>query len=80
MASIDETERQPTYGERAAGVSFNPSNNPAVDSIKRKCADLIDEIDGLRNSHDSEVRRMASTAITEIQSGQMWAVKAVTWR
>ena len=28
---------------------------------------------------DPEVKRMISVAITELQTSQMWAVKAVTW-
>jgi hypothetical protein len=42
---------------------------------------LIDEIHELRtNQPDAEIARMASIAITEIQTGQMWAVKAATWK
>jgi hypothetical protein len=60
---------------------FNPSGDPTVEAIKRKCADLIDEIHELRtNQPNAEIARMASLAITEIQAGQMWAVKAATWK
>ena len=31
-------------------------------------------------TNDDEVKRMLSIAITELQSAQMWAVKAVTWK
>ena len=35
----------------------------------------------LRNvTTDNEVKRMASVAITELQTAQMWAVKAITWQ
>jgi hypothetical protein len=30
-------------------------------------------------SDDPEVKRMASVAITEAQTAQMWAIKAITW-
>ena len=74
-------QRQLTFGEKAVGLTFNPSGDPTVEAIKRKCADLIDEIHWLRtNQPNSEIARMASEAITDIQSGQMWAVKAATWR
>lgn len=70
-----------TYGEKAVGLSFNPTGDDAVDEAKRTCAKLIDQMDYLRsNSTDSEVKRMASVAITEIQTAQMWAVKAITWK
>jgi hypothetical protein len=80
--------RAPTYGERAAGVGFNPSGNAAVDTIKEKAADLIDLLNEHRNyinagektPDDGEVLRLLSIAITEIQSGQMFAVKALTYK
>lgn len=35
----------------------------------------------LRNSTlDGDVKRMASEAITNAQTAQMWAVKALTWK
>ena len=70
-----------TFGQRAVGLTFNPSNDPTVQAIKAKCADLIDEIHELRcNQPDAEIVRMASIAITELQTAQMWAVKAATWK
>lgn len=76
----DTIQREPTFGEKACGVSFNPGGNPHVDTIKRKFADVVDYIDAVRNGSDNpEVKRMASIAITEAQTAQMWAVKAVTW-
>lgn len=70
-----------TFGQKAVGVSFNPSNDSAVDRIKQIYANAIDEIDALRKSSESgEVKRMCSVAITETQTAQMWAVKAITWK
>jgi hypothetical protein len=78
---MEAGQHQMTFGEKAVGLTFNPSNDPTVQAIKLKCADLIDEIHELRtNQPDAEIARMASIAITDIQSGQMWAVKAATWR
>ena len=69
-----------TFGEKAAGVPFNPGGNPDVDKCKKAFANIIDNMNDLRNSsHDSEVKRMCS-AITEAQTAQMWAVKAITWK
>lgn len=76
-----ENARPMTFGEKAVGLTFNPSGDPTVEAIKRKCADLIDEINELRtNQPNAEIARMASIAITELQTAQMWAVKAATWR
>lgn len=73
-------ENQLTYGEKAVGLTFNPSNNPAVDAVKKEYAHIIDTMDDLRSTtQNSEVKRLASVAITEAQTAQMWAVKALTY-
>ena len=70
-----------TFGERAVGLTFNPSGDQTVDSIKRKFATLIDMMHELRCTEVSgETKRLASIAITEMQGAQMWAVKTVTWQ
>ena len=70
-----------TYGEKACGVGFNPSGSAPVDILKNGLANMVDLLHNMRDaSFDDEVRRMYSIAITEIQTGQMWAVKAMTWR
>ena len=70
----------PTYGQRAVGMTFNPGGHHQVNEIKSKCADIIDYVNWIREtSDDPEVKRMCSIAITDLQSAQMWAVKAATW-
>jgi hypothetical protein len=70
-----------TFGQKAVGLAFNPSNDDAVAKCKQAFADTIDQMNELRNSSESpEVKRMASIAITEAQTAQMWAVKAITWK
>lgn len=69
-----------TYGERAVGSSFNPSNDDAVSVIKSQYAAIIDTMNDLRNRSSGEKARLASVAITEAQTAQMWAVKALTWK
>ena len=76
-----DPDRILTFGEKAVGLTFNPSQDPAVYACKSGFARVIDQMHDLRNSTaDAEVRRMASVAITEAQAAQMWAVKAITWR
>lgn len=79
---MNQPMREPTFGEKACGVSFNPGGNPDVDAIKRKFADLIDDLHERRLAAGmvGEKGRMLSIAITEAQTAQMWAVKAVTWQ
>lgn len=70
-----------TYGEKAVGLTFNPSNDDAVANCKREFAAVIDRMNDLRNTTDNqEVKRMCGVAITEAQTAQMWAVKAITWK
>jgi hypothetical protein len=74
-------DRELTFGEQAVGLSFNPSQDPAVYACKSGFAHVIDQMNQLRNtSGNADVKRMASIAITEAQTAQMWAVKAITWR
>jgi hypothetical protein len=74
-------QREMTYGEKACGVSFNPGGLESVASIKADFAAIVDKLHNERESATSpEVKRMLSVAITEAQTAQMWAVKAVTWQ
>lgn len=74
-------ERELSYGERAVGISFNPSSDPEVQYIKDTYAQMVDILDEKRKSTESwEAKRLLSIAITEAQSAQMWAVKAFTWK
>jgi hypothetical protein len=74
-------DKEQTFGERAVGLSFNPSGSGVVDSLKRASAEFIDACNEYRIvATDPEVKRMYSVAITEAQTAQMWAVKAATWR
>jgi hypothetical protein len=78
---IMSQERELTFGERAVGLTFNPSGNDDVDAIKKAFANTIDILNDLRSATpDPEIKRMLSIAVTDAQSAQMWAVKAVTWR
>lgn len=70
-----------TFGEKAVGLTFNPSNDDEVAKCKKAFAVVIDQMNNLRDNTDNpEVKRMASVSITEAQTAQMWAVKAITWK
>lgn len=69
-----------SFGQKAVGLTFNPSNKPEVQQIKERAAAFIDTCNDYRSAtDDGEVKRQLSVAITEAQTAQMWAVKAVTW-
>lgn len=72
---------QLTYGQKAVGLTFNPSGDDAVAQCKQGFATEIDRMNDLRSKSESnEQKRLCSVAITELQTAQMWAVKALTWR
>ncbi len=68
-----------SYGEYLVGRSFNPSNNPLVDEIKRKTAELIDLCDQFP-APTGEIGRLWHLAITHYEDAARWAVKAATKR
>jgi len=80
---MEQPMREMTFGEKACGVSFNPGGNPDVDAIKKAFAAIVDDLNDRRLKagvlDQKETVRMLSIAITEAQTAQMWAVKAVTW-
>lgn len=81
QATMTESKPELSFGQRAVGITFNPSNNPEVEAIKRSFAGNIDLLNGLREATDNpEKKRMYSIAITECQQAQMWAVKGSTWQ
>lgn len=74
-------DQKQTFGQKAVGISFNPSGDDSVGNCKQSFADLIDQMDEIRNNASSgEQRRLASVAITQLQTAQMWAVKTLTWK
>lgn len=78
-----QENRPLTFGEKAVGLTFNPSGMSEVIKCKQGFADLIDQLNDFRNdknqSLSSEAKHHASIAITELESAQMRAVKALTW-
>lgn len=74
-------EPELTFGQKAVGLTFNPSGDDMVTGIKQNYASIIDVMNELRSLSESpEQKRLASVAITEAQTAQMWAVKALTWK
>lgn len=80
---MDDTEYKElveSYGGKAVGLTFNPSNLLAVQVVKTAYANIINDLDQTRaDAVTGEKKRLCSVAITEAQSAQMWAVKAITW-
>jgi len=76
--------RELSFGEKAVGRSFSPSNGLMVVALKEGFANIIDILYNLQMDSDYSdsvgVKRLAEIAITETQGAQMWAVKAATWK
>ena len=73
--------RQMTYGEKAVGLTFNPSGDQKVNDVKALFAQIIDLCNELRTTAGpGEKGRLLSVAITEAQTAQMWAVKGITFQ
>lgn len=83
MAETNTQARELSFGEKAVGLTFNPSGDKKVQEIKEVFAKAIDILNDMRpeyNGKPNEVSRMLAIAITEAQTAQMWAVKAATWK
>ena len=82
------TEQKLTFGQKAVGLTFNPSGDVNVNDIKKQYALIIDTLNLMRedikksedDGQNGERIRLLSISITEAQSAQMWAVKAITWK
>ena len=73
-----------TLGEKRVRTDFNTTKSSLVNLLKEKSAELIDIIDKAANNPrwDDETlgewKRLKSLAMTSIEEGAMWAVKAAT--
>lgn len=73
-----------TFGGKAVGLTFNPSNNEQIDRIKKLYANIIDELAGpsgenLGSNGETSIKgRILGRAVNDAIGAQMWAVKAIT--
>jgi hypothetical protein len=82
-----------TLGEQRVRIDFNVSGSTVVDQIKTKTADLINDLQAIRNDEVSktygqspdkknevsgEKLRLIALAQTTYEEAAMWAVKAAT--
>lgn len=75
--------RELTFGEKAVGLTFNPSNDPLVQGIKEQFASVIDGLNSQRKlyTESNDFRaRLFETAIENSITAQMYAVKGITWQ
>lgn len=80
IGATQGVSRPMTFGERAVGLGYNQTGNEKVQEIKTLYATIIDLLNDQRGMiTPGESSRLYSVAITEAQTAQVWAVKAVTW-
>lgn len=73
--------KEQTIGEKLVGIDFNPSGDDKVSKIKALYAEIIDLLnDQIKEENSGQKNRHLSVAITEAQTAQMWAVKALTYK
>lgn len=75
--------RELTPGEKAVGLTFNPSGSETVVRLKEIFAEAFDIVeksvlpdDGTNET--ARKRKMRDSALSEILTAQMWAVKVIT--
>ena len=73
-----------TLGEKRVRVDFNLKNDSYIEDLKKQGANLIDSINMAANNPKwddetlKEWLRLKALAMTAIEEGTMWAVKAAT--
>ena len=78
---MENGQREMTYGEKAVGLTFNPSGDVKVQEVKELYAKIIDICVNLTTpDRGAESTEIAYEAIRTAQTAQMWAVKAITYK
>jgi hypothetical protein len=75
--------RNLTPGEKAVGLTFNPSGSEEVIRLKEIFAEAFDIVEKSVPADDgtnetARKRKMRDSALSEIITAQMWAVKIIT--
>lgn len=76
---VSETNGEPTFGELAVGLSFNPSALSEVDKVKRAFAGLIDTCYNI-NTFTYLGNTLKGMAIRACIEAQMCVVKLITFK
>lgn len=80
-------EREMTFGEKAVGLTFNPSGDEKVNKAKKLIADALDllkEVEAEKTDNDRamlswEANVFRTNAFNKIVDAQMSLVKFITW-
>jgi hypothetical protein len=84
----NQTERELTFGEKAVGLSFNPSGDENVNKAKQLMADALDllnQVDLEKSDYGNKLQSwetnvFRTNAFNKIVDAQMSLVKFITWK
>lgn len=80
----ETADKKLTYGEKMAGITFNPGGDENVNLVKKDFAAVIDRVNDLRKEarKEGDLTKIAfyTDAINGLIINQMLAVKAITWQ
>lgn len=79
---MDENSTTSTLGESRVHLTFNPSADDKIGTFKKMIAEAIDYLDEIRikdptTFKSGEANRCISIAMTELETAQMYGVKAI---
>ena len=85
---VENAERPQTFGEKAVGITFNPSGSDEVYEAKMLAAKQIDLLEKVHNKVTDDGKAMSSWVINVLRtqafnllvSAQMALVKYITWK
>ena len=85
---VENAERPQTFGEKAVGITFNPSGSDEVYEAKILAAKQIDLLEKVHNKVTDDGKAMSSwvrnvlrtQAFNLLVSAQMALVKYITWK
>jgi hypothetical protein len=84
MDNTLQAGREMTFGEKAVGLTFNPSGDKKVQEVKELYAKIIDitleSAYRVDEENSKEKQALATEAVRQAQTAQMWAVKAITYQ
>ena len=73
---MENTEKKLTLGEERVHLNFNPSSDDKIGTFKKMIAEAIDFL--IKEfSENSEANRCLAIAMTELETAQMYGVKAI---
>jgi hypothetical protein len=79
----NEVTRELTFGEKAVGLTFNPSGDEKVNKAKQLMADALDllkESEAEKTDISWESNVLRTEAFNSVVRAQMSLVKYITWK